>query len=84
MEKDIEKNTDENTNENEFVLYQDEEKDEERIDHSGSEIEMISDEEYMLECARFGDLDDLKALFEENKNIDVNYKDNRSHTALRM
>jgi hypothetical protein len=69
---------------NEFVIYEEKIKDEEeRIENSQSEIEMISDEEYMLECARYGDFEDLKNLFNEVKNLDVNYKDNKNNTALR-
>jgi hypothetical protein len=67
----------------EILLYEEKEKDEERIEQSESEVEMISDEEYMLECARYGDYEDLKNLFEENKTIDINHIDNRQNTALR-
>lgn len=67
----------------EILLYEETERDEERIEQSESEVEMISDEEYMLECARYGDYEDLKNLFEENKTIDINYTDNRQNTALR-
>lgn len=69
---------------NEFVIYEKKIKDEEeRIENSQSEIEMISDEEYMLECARYGEFEDLKNLFQEVKNLDVNYKDNKQNTAIR-
>lgn len=70
-------------NQDEIILYEECEKDEERIEQSESEVEIISDEEYMLECARYGDYEDLKILFEENKAIDINYTDNRQNTALR-
>lgn len=69
---------------NEFVIYEEKIKDEEeRIENSQSEIEMISDEEFMLECARYGEFEDLKNLFQEVKNLDVNYKDNKQNTAIR-
>jgi hypothetical protein len=69
---------------NEFVIYEEKIKDEEeRIENSQSEIEMISDEEYMLECARYGEFEDIKNLIQEVKNLDVNYKDNKQNTALR-
>lgn len=72
---------------NEFIIYEDTKKDreEERIENSQSDIEMISDQEYMLECARFGELEDLKKLFEEvgENNLDVNYQDEKKNTALR-
>ena len=70
-------------NQDEILLYEESEKDEERIEQSESEVEIISDEEYMLECARYGDYEDLRNLFEENKAIDINYTDNRQNTALR-
>jgi ankyrin repeat protein len=67
----------------EIVLYEEENKNnEERIENSTSDIETISDEEYLLECARYGDTGDLIALLKE-VNIDINYKDFRGNTALR-
>jgi hypothetical protein len=81
MEKTNSYNPQENTDE--IIIYEEHEKEEERIEQSESEVEVISDEEYMLECARYGDYEDLKNLFEENKTIDVNYTDNRQNTALR-
>jgi hypothetical protein len=45
--------------------------------------ELITDEEYMLECARFGDLEDLINLIKEVPDLDINYKDNKLNTALR-
>ncbi len=72
---------------NEFVLYEDEsnDKEEERRENSMSEVEMISDEEYMLECARFGEKEDLLRLFEELKDqININYQDFKKNTALRI
>ena len=71
-------------NQEEVILYEEHDKEEERIEQSESEVEVISDEEYMLECARYGDYEDLKNLFEEIKTIDINYSDNRQNTALRM
>ena len=69
----------------EFVLYEENvnRNKEEQIENSGSEIEMISDEEYLLECARFGDLEDLIQLFKEVPKIEVNYPDVKKNTALR-
>ena len=70
---------------NEFVLYEDKANDEEeRIENSASDIEMISDEEYLLECARFGEFVDLNNLFYEVKNLNVNYQDFKKNTALRI
>ena len=70
---------------NEFVLYEDKANDdEERIENSASDIEMISDEEYLLECARFGEFVDLNNLFDEVKNLNVNYLDFKKNTALRI
>lgn len=83
----MEKNSDltENIdNINEIILYQEQNIDEERIDNSTSQIELISDEEYLLECARYGDKDDMINLFEDNKGIDVNYKDSKDNTAVHM
>lgn len=77
-------NTNNSENNEEIILYEEQDKEEERIEQSESEVEMLSDEEYMLECARFGDYEDLKNLFEENKTIDVNYTDNRKNTPLRI
>jgi hypothetical protein len=68
----------------EFVIYEERTKDEEeRIENSCSDIEMISDEEYLLECARYGDFDELKNLMQEAKDLDVNYKDSKSNSAIR-
>jgi ankyrin repeat protein len=68
----------------EIILYQDENKNtEERIENSQSDIETISDEEYLLECARYGEAADLINLLKEVK-IDINYKDYRGNTALRI
>ncbi len=40
----------ESEEQNEFILYQDENRnEEERIENSGSDLEQITDEEYMLE-----------------------------------
>jgi hypothetical protein len=47
------------------------------------ELESITDEEYLLDCSRFGDLDELKNLLEENKTIDINYKDQNKNNSLR-
>ena len=70
---------------NEFVLYEDKANDdEERIENSASDIEMISDEEYLLECARFGEFVDLNNLFDEVKSLNVNYLDFKKNTALRI
>jgi hypothetical protein len=66
----------------EFVLYEDESKNEERIDNSTSDIEMISNEEYLLECARFGEYSELVS-FLKSTEIDINYKDERGNNALR-
>ena len=76
--------SDENKENDEIILYEEHEREEERIEQSESEVEIISDEEFMLECARYGDFEDLKKLFEENKTMDINYVDNRQNTALRM
>lgn len=68
----------------EFILYEDKTKDnEERIENSQSDIEMITDEEYLLECARYGEIEDLRNLFDEVKDLNVNYQDNKQNTALR-
>jgi len=75
--------SDESKENDEIILFEEHEREEERIEQSESEVEIISDEEYMLECARYGDFEDLKKLFEENKTIDINYVDNRQNTALR-
>jgi hypothetical protein len=69
-------------NKDEIILYEEENKNEERIENSTSDIETISDEEYMLECARYGDTSDLINLLKE-ANVDINYKDFRGNTALR-
>jgi len=47
------------------------------------ENELISDEEYLLDCCRFGDLEDLKNLFIENPKIDLNYSDTNKNNSLR-
>ncbi len=48
------------------------------------ENELISDEEFLLDCCRFGDLDDLKNLLIENPKIDINYTDiNNKNNSLR-
>lgn len=66
----------------EFVIYEEESKNEERIDNSTSDIEMISNEEYLLECARFGEFSELVP-FLKTTEIDINYKDERGNNALR-
>jgi hypothetical protein len=75
--------SEDNKDKDEIILYEEHEREEERIEQSESEVEIISDEEFMLECARYGDFEDLQNLFDENKTIDVNYADNRQNTALR-
>ena len=72
----------------EIILYQESSKnEEERIENSVSDIEEISREEYLLECARYGEIDDLRNLIEESKNInynlDINYLDFKKNSALR-
>lgn len=68
----------------EAVLYEDKANDsEERIENSQSDIEHISDEEYLIECARYNDLEELLQLFKDNLEIDINYKDFRGNTAVR-
>lgn len=47
--------------------------------------EMLTFDEYYLECARFGELKDLKeAMKEADKSFNVNIKDFRGNTALHM
>lgn len=92
MERNTQKsnNTNVNHSENqnnieEIVLI--EEKDSNRNDEEGtntsnSEI-MLTDEEYFLECARFGEIKELIAFMNEVKSFDVNSRDFRGNTALR-
>ena len=68
---------------NEIVLYEEEIKNEERIENSVSDIETISDGDYLLECARFGDKDELVNLLKSTNNLDINFKDERGNNALR-
>lgn len=69
----------------EIVLYEEEEKscNEEKMENSQSDVEMITNEEFLLECARYAELHDLINLIEEDKQLDINYKDFRNNTALR-
>jgi hypothetical protein len=68
----------------EFILYEEKTKDnEERIENSQSDIEMITDEEYLLDCARYGEIEDLRNLFEEVKDLNINYQDSKQNSALR-
>lgn len=71
-------------NKNEFLIYQDTTRviDEEQRENSNSQIEMISDEEYMLECARYGEYDDLIKLLNEIQ-LDLNYQDTNGNSSLR-
>ena len=74
----------ENDEKSEFILYEEKRKDnEERIENSQSDIEMITDEEYLLDCARYGEIEDLRNLFEEVKDLNINYQDSKLNTALR-
>jgi len=49
-----------------------------------NEEDFISDEEFMLDCSRFGDLNELKNLFIENPSININFVDKRKNNALRI
>lgn len=74
----------EDKNPEEIVLYQDSDREEEeRIENSQSDIEHISDEDFMMDCSRYGDTQELIDLFKEVPNININYKDFRGNTALR-
>ncbi len=55
-----------------------------KMENEDEEGELISDEEYMIDCCRYGDLEDLKNLFLENSNIEINYTDGRKNNALRI
>jgi len=57
---------------------------EEAIENSQSDVEMITDEEYLIDCARYNDFDDLKKLIAETKDLNINYQDDRQNTALRI
>ena len=75
-------------NDDEIILFS------EGYDKNGPELsessvsnaeEMLTFDEYYLECARFGELKDLKeAMKEADKSFDVNIKDFRGNTALHM
>jgi hypothetical protein len=90
MESNLEQNHN-NTNEEpeEIILYEDKVKpEEERIENSVSDIEEISREDFLLECARYGDFDDIKSLIDEcleiKYTLDINYSDHKKNSALRI
>jgi len=69
----------------EIVLIEDDPKDKNDVgDISSSSEVMLTDEEFLLECARFGELNDLIQLLHEVKDLNVNYKDFRGNSALRI
>lgn len=73
----------------EIILFEEENKtDEERRENTASDIEEISREEYYLECARYGEYDDLKKFIKECRDIDYkldyDYRDIKKNTALRI
>ena len=76
-----------NTNYDEqFILFKPESNNknfEEAIENSQSDVEMISDEDYLVDCARYNDFDEIKKLLLESKELNINYQDNRQNTALR-
>lgn len=82
------KNTDTQEEFNEMVLIEDytqESKDNEKSNlNEEGESEFITDEEFLLDCCRFGDTEDLNNLFNENPNININYTDSRKNNALRI
>lgn len=45
--------------------------------------EFISDEEYLVDCCRYGEIEELKNLFTENPNININYYDANKNNSLR-
>lgn len=55
--------------------------DEERILHSESELDEVSDEQYFLECVRFDELAEVKRWLEGK--FDANCKDESGNTPLR-
>lgn len=72
---------------NEMILIDDNNNNSELKDfknsNSNEEEEFITDEEYMLDCSRFGELENLKNLLLENPSVDINYTDGRKNNALR-
>ena len=78
----MENNIQETQSQEEFVLKpENADQSEERIENSEIQ-EYISNEEYFMECARYNDFEELCQLIKEG--INVNYKDNRNNTALRI
>ncbi|MCQ2821174.1 MAG: ankyrin repeat domain-containing protein [archaeon] len=80
-----------NSKEDEFILYQEGGESNENPSNSNkgeesesSKEEYITNEEFLLECARFDELDELKKAMKDMKDLNVNYKDFRGNTALHM
>lgn len=78
--------TDNIQNVEEAILYEEIEKNrhEENMENSQSDVEYITNDEFLLDCARYGEVNDLLNLLEEDKKLNINYKDFRGNTALRM
>ena len=72
----------------EIILYQegnDDNKNNNTNNSVSTENEMLSLSEFYLECARFGELEDMKnALKDADKDFDYNLKDFGGNTALHM
>ena len=68
-----------------FILFKPEENQnkEEAMENSQSDVEMITDEEYLIDCARYNDKDEIQKLISESKDLNINYQDDRQNTALR-
>ena len=77
--------TNNTNNEDTFVLFSQSENPnkEEAMENSQSDVEMMTDEDYLIDCARYNDFEELKKLLEERKDININYQDGRQNTALR-
>jgi hypothetical protein len=89
MESNYEQKNNNSEEPEEIILFEEQNKpEEERIENSVSDIEEISREEFLLECARYGDYNDMISLIEEckeiNYNLDINYSDSKKNSALRI
>jgi hypothetical protein len=89
MESNSEQKNNSNEEPEEIILFEEQNKpEEERIENSVSDIEEISREEFLLECARYGDYNDMISLIDECKeikyNLDINYYDSKKNSALRI
>ena len=82
----MEKNTKNQEDENEEItLFEEGTTENNNTNSESTENEMLTLPEFYLECARFGELDDMKnALKDAEKDFNYNIKDFNGNTALHM